>query len=167
MLLFLWASKTTCSTQSSRCSASTYDVSRLCWVPQEGVVEKNAQIGLRSDCSYSFLHACEAGSVSPVLGMRRLRPREVPQLAKVTQPQLPASTCSACYQSPLSPAGVTLHPHFALGPTEAQRTIQRLDSELEEGGSWRTFGNGHPFHSEIAFEMPLTVRAEDQRNYSS
>lgn len=55
-------------------------------MPRESVVEKNIQIGLRSDCSYSFLQACEVGRVSPMLGMRGLRPREVPQLAKVTHP---------------------------------------------------------------------------------
>lgn len=39
------------------------------------------------DCTYFLPQGREVGGVSPAVGVRRLRPREVPQLAKVTQPQ--------------------------------------------------------------------------------
>ena len=53
-----------------------------------------------------------------------------------------------------------LHPHFAFGHTEAPKTIQQLDPQLGGGVSpLGHCGNGRPFCNEVAFEMPLILRA--------
>lgn len=118
------------------------------------------------DCIYSLLQSCEVGGVTPVFGMRRLRPREVPWLVKVTQPeaaQLHIHSLCLSFTSAVC-TSFSLHPHFAFGQTVAQKIIQQLDPELgEEVSSLGPRGNGHTLHSEVAFRMPL-IQSQGRRS---
>lgn len=95
-----------------------------------------------------------------MLGMRGLRPREVPQLAGSHSTRQPVIN-HGCL-GPASPSTLTSY----LDQPKPKEQFSGLTPNWKGVSPLYNFGNGHPFHGEIAFEMPLILRAEDQRNYS-